>query len=189
MKKDQSPYSPSLFTCKDTKFSTPGVLLIKSKGIVYKVLYDPADFVLICPYRWNIHSKGYVVSTINGKTILMHRLIMGIDDPEIQVDHKFHNKLDNRRAKIRICTPSENRRNSQKHKEAHSKFKGVYRDGRFWHVQIMFNGKVVNLGRYRSEITAAKVYDVAARLFFRDFAFLNFPDFFEVKQLAIPGLL
>lgn len=187
MRKDRSPHSHSLFTYKDTQFHTPGELLIKSKGKEYICQYDTEYFELISLFRWHLHKQGYAQSRINGKTVLMHRLIMGVVDPDIQVDHKYHNKLDNRREKIRICTRSENRRNSQKHKESQSKYKGVYKDGRYWHVQIMANGKVVNLGRYWSEITAAKVYDVAARLFFKDFAYLNFPDFFEVEQLAIPG--
>lgn len=189
MKKDRSHHSPSLFYHKDTQFQTPGVLLIKSKGKVYKVLFDPEYFVLICTYRWHIHSKGYVVTTRKGKPLLMHRLIMGVVDRKIQVDHKHHNKIDNRRENLRICTQSENRRNSQKHKEAQSKLKGVYKDGRYWHAQIMQGETVKNLGRFRSETTAGKVYDRAARPLFKDFAFLNFPEFFEVEQLVIPGFL
>ena len=117
----------------------------------------------------------------------MHRLILGIvDSPQIETDHKFHNKLDNRRAKIRVCTRSENRRNSRKVKEGSSQFKGVYRDNNKYHAQIMQGQKVINLGRFRSEVTAGKVYDQAARREFKDFAFLNFPDIDPYpKQLTI----
>lgn len=186
MKKGRSLRSHSLFIYKDTQFHIPGKLLIRFKGKVFKCLYDLEYFGLISLFRWNLHNRGYAVTTVNGKTILMHRLIMGVDDPEIQVDHKYHNKLDNRRANIRVCTRSENRRNSRKLKESHSKYKGVYRDGKYWHTQIKVNGRIINLGRFHSELTAAKVYDTAARLHFQDFAFLNFPDFFEAEQLAIP---
>lgn len=185
MKKGTTYHSDTLFDqLKDSQFSVYKEIVITSKGIENICLVDPKDYELVCHYRWNLHSEGYAVTKLNRKTVLMHRLILGVTDPEIQVDHKFHNKLDNRRAKIRICTPSENRRNSQKLKDALSKFKGVYKDGRYWHAQIMQDGKVKNLGRFRSEATAAKVYDIAARLFFRDFAFLNFPDYQEPEQFT-----
>lgn len=165
-------------------------LVIKSKGKEYTCLYDQRDHKLISRYSWNLHNKGYAVTTINGKPVLMHRLILGlIDQREIEVDHKFHNKLDNRRSKIRVCTHSENRRNARKLKPtAHSKFKGVYNDQGRWHVQIMKNEKVKNCGRYANEILAAKVYDSRAIEIFKDFAYVNFHSSMEAMQLSIPGL-
>ena len=164
-------------------------IIIRSKGIDYICLFDIQDQDLVCRYRWSLHSAGYAQTTINKKSVLMHRLILGIiDNPEIEADHKFHNKLDNRRAKIRICTHSENRRNSRKLKESsQSQYKGVYRDQNKWHAQIMQGDRVKNLGRFRSEVTAGKVYDNEARQEYKDFAFLNFPDFKEVNQLSISG--
>ncbi|HEY5122710.1 MAG TPA: hypothetical protein VIK14_03135 [Ignavibacteria bacterium] len=164
-------------------------LLIISKGKEYACLYDKRDQKKISRFNWSLHSKGYAVTTINGKPVLMHRLILGIiDKPEIETDHKYHNKLDNRRSKIRVCTHSENRRNSRKVMQGSSKYKGVYRDQNKYHAQILQGQKVLNLGRFRSEITAAKIYDKVAKETFKDFAFLNFPGFKQVNQLSIPGL-
>lgn len=162
-------------------------LIITSKGKAYKCLYDSRDQKKISRFTWSLHSKGYAVTTINGKPVLMHRLILGIlDKPEIETDHRFHNRLDNRRSKIRVCSHSENRRNSRKIMPGSSKFKGVYRDGKFYHSQIMKGRKVINLGRFYSEITAGKVYDQAAKETFKDFAFLNFPNIDPLpKQLSI----
>jgi hypothetical protein len=165
------------------------VLIIKSKGKDYNCLFDRRDQKLISQFTWSLHSKGYAVTTIKGKAVLMHRLILGIvDRPEIEVDHRFHNKLDNRRTKIRFCSHAENRRNSRKIMPGSSKYKGVYKDGKFYHSQILKGQKVINLGRYYSEITAGKVYDRAAKETFKDFAFLNFPGFKPVSQLTIPDL-
>ena len=159
-----------------------------SKGKDFVCLFDQQDQALISRFTWSLHSKGYACTTINGKPVLMHRLILGIvDKPEIEVDHIFHNKLDNRRSKIRVCTHSQNRRNSRKLKEsAQSQLKGVYRDNNKWHAQIMQGNQVINLGRYRSEITAGRIYDQAAKENFKDFAFLNFPGLDPLpKQLSI----
>jgi phosphotransferase system IIB component len=160
-------------------------LIITSKGRDYKCLYDKRDQELVSRYHWNLHSKGYAVTTVNGKQILMHRLILGIvDKPEFEVDHRFHNRLDNRRSKIRVCSHSQNLMNSRKLK-GKSKLKGVYRDQNKWHAQIMIDGHVTNLGRFRSEATCAKQYDKAARQTFKDFAFTNFPAFTEPEQLSL----
>lgn len=164
-------------------------LVIKSKGREAVCFYDKRDHELISRFSWSLHSEGYAVTTIDGKPVLMHRLILGIvNRPEVETDHIFHNKLDNRRAMIRTCTRSENRRNSRKIMKGSSKFKGVYRDGGFYHSQISKGGRVRNLGRYYSEATAGKVYDTAAREEYRDFAFLNFPGYEEPRQLTLPIL-
>lgn len=163
-------------------------LIITSKGKKYSCLFDKRDQKKISRYNWSLHSKGYACTTINGKSVLMHRFILGIvDKPEIEVDHRHHRKLDNRRSKIRVCSHSENRRNSQKLKEsAQSQYKGVYRDQNKWHAQIMIDNQVTNLGRFRSPITAGRIYDQAAKETFKDFAFLNFPGLDPLpKQLSI----
>jgi hypothetical protein len=164
-------------------------LIIKSKGKEFVCLYDKRDQKLISQYHWYLHSKGYAVAFQDGKQILMHRLIMKVlDKPEIETDHRFHNRLDNRRSKIRVCSHSQNRRNSRKLKvSAQSQYKGVYRDNNKYHAQIMIDNQVVNLGRYRSQITAGRIYDQAAKETFKDFAFLNFPNSDPLpKQLSIP---
>lgn len=164
-------------------------LIIKSKGKEFVCMYDQEDHDLISQFTWSLHSDGYAVTFISGKPVLMHRLILGIvNSPQVEADHIFHNRLDNRRAMIRICTRSENRRNSRKIMKGSSKYKGVYRDGKFYHSQILQRGGVKNLGRYFSEATAGKVYDAAAKEEFQDFAFLNFPGYVAPRQLTLPIL-
>ena len=65
-----------------------------------------------------------------------------------------------------------------------SKFKGVYKDGKYYHAQINA-GKVRNLGRFYSEATAGRIYDEAAREEYADFAYLNFPGYQLPQQLSI----
>ncbi len=164
-------------------------LIIKSKGKNYCCLYDMSDRQLISQFKWSINSGGYAFTIINGEIIMMHRLIMNVlDNHNVEVDHRFHNRLDNRKSQLRICTHSENRRNSRKLKPgASSKFKGLYNDLGRWHVQIVQNAKVKNLGRYFDEITAAKKYDQKAIEIFKDFAFINFQSSKGARQLTFPG--
>jgi hypothetical protein len=165
-------------------------IIIISKGKQYPCLVDQEDEALISQFSWSLHSKGYAVAYKDGKQILMHRLVMGVlDKPEIEVDHRFHQRLDNRRSKLRACTHSENRRNARKLKPtAHSRFKGIYNDQGRWHTQIFQDSKVKNLGRYPNEITAAKIYDSRALQVFGSFAFLNFQSSQEASQLTFPWI-
>ena len=56
-----------------------------------------------------------------------------------------------------------------------SKYKGVhYKNGKFC-AQISYRGNNIHLGYYDDEIRAAKVYDAAAKNFYGDTAYLNFP--------------
>ena len=185
MKNNQELHNNNLFNSIKNNDCT--LIIIKSKGKEYVCFIDPEDYCLVRHYHWKLHSNGYAVTTIKGKAVLMHRLIMGVDDPSIQVDHIKHEKLDNRKQMLRLCDAAENRRNSQKHMTASSHFKGVYDDNGKWHVQIFINGKVKNIGRYLCEQTAAKVYDQFAKRHFKEFALLNFPLYNYCEQMEIPG--
>jgi len=128
-------------------FAMPEIIIIaKSKEFH---VYDQEDQELISgiPGLYILKLRS---DNDRNKTVLMHRLILGIvDNPEIEVDHRFIIKLDNRRSKIRTCNHSQNRRNSRKLKEsAQSRYKGVYRDNNKWHAQIMLGEQVINLGRF-----------------------------------------
>jgi hypothetical protein len=165
-------------------------IIIISKGKEYPCLYDQEDKELINRFSWSLHSKGYAMTTISGKTVLMHRLIMGVlDKPGIEIDHRYHNRMDNQRSMLRVCTHSENQRNSRKLKEsAHSKYKGIYLDEGRWHTQIFQDSRVRNLGRYGNEVLAAKVYDSKALQVFGAFAFINFQSSREARQLQFPWI-
>lgn len=111
------------------------------------VLVSDIDYDKVSHDRWFLNG-GYAVKVVhtkklNGekttKTIYMHRVIMDAPD-DLVVDHKNHNRLDNRRENLRICTPSENQLNN--------KAKGYCWDNtsRRWRVTVKEDGKY----RYRS---------------------------------------
>lgn len=149
-------------------------------------LVDDADYAYLIGCKWYAinrygdvwHAYTPVKHTITGKqtTLYIHRLIM-IATPSQEIDHKNGNGLDNRRSNLRIVTRRQNQQNQRPQRNASSIYKGVSWDkstGK-WIAIIKADGKQYNLGRFRDEIKAATVYDNAARYYFGEFAYLNFP--------------
>jgi hypothetical protein len=93
------------------------------------------------------------------------------------VDHRNSNGLDNRRANLRLATHTQNMHNCRKRKNATSRFIGVWLDKKrkLWESAIMNDGKKIFLGRFKTDIDAARAYDKAALEYHKDFARLNFP--------------
>jgi len=148
------------------------ILIIKSKGQDHICYYDPQDRELITRYNWSLNSQGYAVTQKNGKSVLMHRLILDVNDPKIYCDHINHNGLDNRRTNLRICTRSENQHNRRKQKSTCA-YKGVTRFAGKYFAQIRCNNEYLYLGLFRNERTAGRVYDTAARRLHGSFALHN----------------
>jgi hypothetical protein len=114
----------------------------------------------------------------------MHKVIMGMPPRGLVVDHRNGDGLDNRRSNLRFSTRAGNARNRRHHRswrgrECASRFKGITwdKEARKWCAAIYVDGKRKNLGRFHSEMEAAKAYDRAALAEFGEFARLNFnPD-------------
>ena len=146
------------------------ILKLKRKGELFEVLIDDEDYDLVKDYNWCIvkYPKAYYVSTyIKGsygkgksKRIFMHRLIM--DAPKgIQVDHIFHNGLDNRKSKLRLITHGGNRRNCRLPNK--TGFKGVQKtqSGKFMARIDILGNKTKYLGSFTTPEQAHEVYMTA----------------------------
>lgn len=145
-------------------------------------LIDAEDEPLITSYGWTYISAG-AQSRVNGKRILMHRLLLN-PRADQEVDHINHNNLDNRRSNLRFATRAENARNRLPHMGR--KFKGVVdacRSGAPTRTRLRRFRAVITRGGVRHDIggfptieLAARAYDVKAAELFGEFAFLNFPN-------------
>lgn len=152
-----------------------------SKG--YVALIDDEDFELVNQYSWHAsfsHNKVYAstrMSMMNGRRniLFMHRLIMNAPS-HLEVDHKDGDSLNNTRSNLRLATHAQNQMNIRKKKGMTSQFKGVHKlqDLNKWCARIKFNQISISLGRFTSEIEAAKAYDLKARELFGEFANTNF---------------
>lgn len=147
----------------------------------YTTIVDDSDYDVLCKYKW--HAMDTIGRVVAARVItnedytrtlqLLHRVIM-IAPPELEVDHINGNTLDNRRSNLRLCTHQENCMNASVAKHS-SKFKGVSRNvtGKKWVAQIRYNNRLIYLGSFESEESAAKAYNVKASELFGEFARLN----------------
>lgn len=148
-------------------------------------LVDNNDYGIASVNHWHPH-KGrstYYASRLkytNGKPkrVYLHRELLGITDPKVQVDHEDGNGLNCQRENLRVASNSQNHQGKMT-RPAHfkSRFRGVYwhKQNQNWCAQIKTAKKKIHLGSYTNENAAAIAYDIAARELFGDFAQLNKP--------------
>lgn len=136
-------------------------------------LVDEEDYERVMEHLWRLDSAGYAISTKLG---MMHRFIM--NTPEgMYTDHIDGDRLNNRKANLRICTYQENNYNRAATAGASSKYKGVsWHDltGK-WAVNISSNKKRKYVGLFTDEVEAARAYDKEAVKVHGGFKRLNFP--------------
>lgn len=141
---------------------------------VADILIDARDKAVLSEGSWYVDSLGYVAGEYRGQRTRLHRVIAKAKKGQC-VDHINRNKLDNRRVNLRIATHAENLRNTKFRSNNTSGYRGVYLckvTGR-WRAQIRAEDRTRQLGRFRTAVAAARVYDLAARQLHGEFAVLN----------------
>ena len=157
-------------------------------------IIDKEDYNKISEYKWfAVKSRNSFYAASHGKkreTIKMHRVILGLTERKQVCDHIDHNGLNNSKSNLRVCTDSENAKNTTSRKGASSKYLGVsdsptrkrkLKSGgysinernRKWLVQIQCDKKKSYVGRFATEIEAAIAYNKVAIEKFGSFANIN----------------
>lgn len=118
--------------------------------------------------RWHRTGGGYAARydakeyAESGKrtAVYMHREVLGVTDPALQVDHINRDRLDNRRENLRVLPAARfQAQNMSSSQGATSGHRGVSWDrarGK-WRATAMVERKNYDLGRYETEAEAAAV--------------------------------
>jgi hypothetical protein len=147
---------------------------------------DDADFRWLSQWNWYFgiprsgkgkpHAYRQIGPAKKRISILMHRLIMGVTNPKVQVDHINGDALDNRRGNLRLCSNQQNNFNKGRRKDNSSGFIGVrwHKRAQKWNARISLDGKEKSLGLYASIFDAIDARDKAVAESHGAFGKLNF---------------
>jgi len=162
----------------------------------YVALVDDEDYERVSQFKWHVRIKRRKDGTVRGiyaarntypysrkqsralgkqnivKMVWMHRFVLGIENQEIEVDHKDGNGLNNQRSNLRNATTAQNRHNSLTPIDNTSGFKGVSWNKRHkrWTAYITAFGKRRFLGQFRDKEEAIQVRAKAEIELFGEFA-------------------
>ena len=118
-------------------------IYIKDHGSIQKAMIDIED-VDKCKKVgiWSLTKDGYIINCKTGT--YLHRYIMNCPD-DLEVDHIYHNLLDNRKSQLRIATSSQQKMNTRRRKDNISGHRGVYfdNDRQKWAVHLKDGDKRV----------------------------------------------
>jgi len=145
---------------------------------------DDRDFEKVSGVKWYAARYGRLVYAQREfrlgdgitRCVKMHQLILPPVHGKI-IDHKDGNGLNCCRYNLRYATDLNNGSNKRKRlQKSTSVFKGVHwrKDNQKWRASIRVNWKLISLGQFDSEESAARAYDTAAKKHFGEFASLNF---------------
>ena len=150
----------------------------------FNALIDDEDLELISLLKWFATNLGHRRTRYAGTNIKidgkyhsqkMHRLILGVNDSKVIVDHINGNGLDNRRCNLRLANSSENNANVAIFRGNTSGYKGVsYRKDRdTWKTEIRKNTKNVYGKTSKCVHLAALKYNDNVVKYHGEFSWLN----------------
>ena len=146
----------------------------------YVAIVDDGDYELAMRFKWYPAIEKHTVYAVAclpnpQRTVRLHRLILGLTNPKVLVDHCNHNGLDCRRENLRTVDSKQNARNTRKRLGYTSQFKGVYFDKacQKWRAALRIEGRKVSLGSHTTEQDAAISYNIGARQYFGEYGYQN----------------
>ena len=142
--------------------------------------FDLEDYDKIKDYYWSANTDGYMYSTCDDEYILMHRLIIDENNPEMQVDHFNRNRKDNRKENLKSVTPQHNNWNRGMNQNNKSGVTGVRwnKKAEKWIAYIMRK----HLGTFNSFEDAVKARKRAEQKYFGEYSYNNINNQEQMKK-------
>ena len=138
--------------------------------------FDIEDYDKIKDYCWYINNRQYVCAKVDKKQILLHRVVLQIDN-NYEIDHiqGKQSRHDNRKSNLRICTHSENMKNVGLRIDNTSGVTGVHFDKgeQKWIARIVIDGKRIVLGEYNNFENAKRKRLEAEKEYYGEFSYYN----------------
>ena len=154
-------------------------IYIKSKGETLKCIIDLED-VDKCKEIgiWSITKDGYIINCATG--IYLHRLVMNCPKDK-EVDHIYHNLLDNRKSQLRIATSSQQKMNTKRRVDNSSGNRGIYYDKSTgtWNININFLNQHFRK-RFKNKENAIKMRDEIYKKGFGEYMYKTSPEDYNV---------
>lgn len=131
-------------------------------------------YIYLSRYKWDINKKGYAAGWIDGKSRLLHHMIIGLPPKGFVTDHKDRDKLNNKFSNLRHVTNTQNSMNRRESIICKSGYKGVHKHNNKWRATIKYGSKAIHIGLFDTKNEAAKAYDRVAKKIYGEYAWLNF---------------
>jgi hypothetical protein len=129
---------------------------------------EPITNISVGVVAGTLNDQGYLIIGLDNERYRAHRLawfyVYG-KWPDNQIDHRDHNRSNNRIKNLRDFTHSENNQNQicAQDKNKSTKLLGAYPNGSGFMARIQVNGKDKYLGTFRSPEAAHAAYILAKR--------------------------
>ena len=144
--------------------------------------FDKEDIDIVKKYCWHYNNSGYLVYRGGNPkvNIMLHRLIMGVTDPNVVVDHIIHptgkkQKIDNRKQNLRVVSQSQNLMNRDIDKRNKTSIKGVCYDNerKKWLAFLTINKKRILFKRFETFEEAVAARQNAEIKFCKEYIFIK----------------
>ncbi len=141
-----------------------------------KTLIDVFKYETVMERNWNAQwcesTHSYYAKGNHGGPLL-HRFLMGVDDPKIEVNHRNGDTLDNRLCNLRVVTHSESTMNRGVFANNTSGCTGVYLHKRTktWGAYVNRDGKRKYLGYFPTKQQAIEARKTAEPEYHGEFAY------------------
>jgi len=123
------------------------ILYGKNGEVITKTIIDIEDIKRVEKIKWYLNAR-YVGSGTD--SLLLHRYILNAPEGTV-VHHINHNRLDNRKTNLRICSVTENANAHYLYKNNTSGITGIYLEKGQWRARIKLKGKLKSLGKFKTK--------------------------------------